>query len=165
MTENFKVLSDAEYDKLIDAISLITVYIAGADGEIDSDELEWAEKVTSIRAYNTPMDLKKFYEEVGTDFADRVDNYVKTLDTIEHRNSTVEAKLAELNPILAKLDERTGAAMYSSLVSFATHVAKASGGFLGFFSISAEEKALLDLKMIDPIVWEPEEDEEETTNE
>ena len=160
MIENFKMLNEAEFDKLKDAISLITVYIAGADGNIDADELEWAEKITSIRSYNAPDGLSKFYEEVGVDFQERIDKYVTSLDSIELRNSTVEQKLTELNPILAKLDLRIGAALYKSYVSFAKHVAKASGGFLGFFSIGPDEKALLDLKMITPIIWTSEEDEE-----
>jgi len=158
MTEYFKVLSDAEFDKLKDAISLITVYIAGADGNIDEDELKWAEKITSIRGYSTPDGLKDFYEEVGKDFQERVTNYVESLTDLDTRNKTAEEKLAELNPILAKLDTRVGAAMYTSYTSFATHVAKASGGFLGFFSIGPEEKAVLDLNMITPIIWEPEDD-------
>ena len=158
MTEKFKVLSEAEFDKLKDAISLITVYIAGADGEIETEELKWAEKITSIRSYFADNDLKKFYAEVGIDFKERVIKYAKTLDQLEVRNQTVEQKLAELNPIMAKLKPRVGAALYKSYISLANHVAKASGGFLGFFSISAEEKAILDLKMINPIVWEVEND-------
>lgn len=161
MIENFKMLDEAEFDKLKDAISLITVYIAGADGEIDSDELKWAEKITSIRGYNATDGLNKFYEEVGVDFQERVDKYVASLDTLELRNKTVEQKLSDLNPILAKLDTRIGALLYKSYISFAKHVAKASGGFLGFFSIGPDEKALLDLKMLTPIVWKGEEEEEE----
>ncbi len=159
MTEYFKVLSDAEFDQLKDAISLITVYIAGADGKIDEDELQWAEKITTIRGYSTPDGLKGFYEEVGLDFHDRVAKYVEDLSDLEVRNRTVEQKLSELNPILAKLDTKLGAALYSSYTSFATHVAKSSGGFLGFFSIGPEEKAVLGLKMITPIVWEEEEED------
>lgn len=158
MTEYFKVLSDAEFDNLKDAIALITVYIAGADGNIDSDELEWAKKITEIRSYSTPEGLKGFYEEVGLDYQERVDKYVASLDELELRNKTVEQKLSELNPILAKLDTKLGAKLYKSYVSFAKHVAKASGGFLGFFSIGPAEKAVLDLNMINPIVW-VEEDE------
>lgn len=158
MTENFKVLSDADFDKLKDAISLITVYISGADGNIDSEELKWAEKIASIRRYNTPGDLKKFYQEVGVDFQRRVMGYVSSLKDLETRNKVVETQLSELNPILEKLNPKIGAALYESYVSFAKHVAKASGGFLGFFSIGPEEKAILDLKMIKPIVWVPNED-------
>lgn len=158
MTEYFKVLSEAEKDKLKDAISLITVYIAGADGKIDEDELKWAEKITTIRGYSNPESLKEFYDEVGVDFQKRVDNYLKNLDTLEVRNKEAAQKLEALNPILAKLNPKLGALLYSSYVSFAKHVAKASGGFLGFFSIGPEEAALLDLEMITPIIWEEEEE-------
>lgn len=158
MTEYFKVLSDAEFDKLKDAISLITVYIAGADGEIDEDETKWAEKVTKIRSYNLPEKLASFYEEVGVDFHDRLENYMSSLSDLETRNSTVEKALTDLNPILAKLPTKLGAELYSSYISFAKHVAKASGGFLGFFSIGPKEAALLDLEMITPIIWDEEEE-------
>ncbi|MEM9548138.1 MAG: hypothetical protein AAGA77_19310 [Bacteroidota bacterium] len=165
MTTYFNALSNEEYDKLKDAISLITVYIAGADGNIDSEELEWAEKITSIRSYSTPDGLKEFYESVGLDFQERVDNYISTLADLDHRNSTAEQKLAALNPILAKLDPKIGARLYKSYITFAEHVAKASGGFLGFFSIGPEEKAVLDLKMIEPIIYTEEEDSTEDENE
>lgn len=154
MTENFKVLSDEEFDKLKDAISLITVYIAGADGKIETNELEWARKVTDIRGYTLPGALKNFYAEVGEDFEERVKNYVQTLDSIDVRNATAAKKLSELNPIMAKLPAKIGAALYKSYISFAEHVAKSSGGFLGFFSVGPEEKAILGLKMITPIEYE-----------
>lgn len=158
MTEYFKVLSDAEYDQLKDAISLITVYIAGADGDIDEDETKWAEKVTKIRSYSLPESLAGFYEEVGVDFHDRLENYVSSLSDLETRNKTVEQALTALNPILAKLPTKLGASLYNSYVSFAKHVAKASGGFLGFFSIGPKEAALLDLEMLTPIIWDEDED-------
>lgn len=159
MTEDFKVLSGSEYDQLKEAISLITVYIAGADGEVDSDETEWAEKVTKIRSYNLPEVLAGFYEEVGENFHDKVKSYIVSLNDLDTRNVFVAEKLTALNPILAKLHPKLGSELYSSYVSFAKHVAKASGGFLGFFSIGPKEAALLDLEMITPITFE--EDEEE----
>ena len=159
MIKYFKGLSDEEIDKLKDAISLITVYIAGADGDIEEDELEWAKKIADIRSYSLKDGLEEFYEEVEADFAERVQKYVERLSDLETRNSTVENRLTELNPILAKIEPKMGALLYSSYVSFAEHVAKATGGFLGFFSIGPEEKALLDLKMLTPIVYVPEEDE------
>lgn len=160
MTEHFKVVSDSEFDQLKDAISLITVYIAGADGKIDENETEWAEKVTNIRSYSLPEGLKEFYEEVGVDFQTRLEHHMSTLSDITVRNNTVAEKLTALNPILAKLPTKLGAALYSSYISFAKHVAKASGGFLGFFSIGPKEAALLDLEMITPIIWEEEEEEQ-----
>ncbi len=158
MTEYFKVLSDSEYDQLKDAISLITIYIAGADGEIVEDETNWAKKIAKIRSYTLPESLKEFYLDVGVDFQDRIDNYMKTLSNMQTRNNTVSEKLTALNPILAKLPPKLGATLYGSLKTFAKHVAKASGGFLGFFAIGPAEAALLDLEMITPIVWVEEEE-------
>ncbi len=158
MTEYFKVLSESEFDQLKDAIALITVYIAGADGKINEDETKWAEKITKIRSYSLPSALTKFYEEVGVDFHERMENYMTALSDLETRNSTVATKLTALNPILAKLSPQLGATLYNSYLSFAKHVAKASGGLFGFFSISAKEAALLDLEMITPIIWEEEEE-------
>lgn len=157
MTEYFKVLSDAEFDQLKDAVSLITVYIGGADGEFDDEEFEWAEKITKIRSYNLPESLATFYEQVGVDFHDKVEDLKKTLTDVTSRNKYVEEKLTALNPILAKINPKLGAELYSSYISFAKHVAKASGGFLGFFSIGPKEAELLDLNMITPIIWEEEE--------
>lgn len=158
MTEYFKDLSDAEFDQLKDAISLITIYIAGADGKINEDETKWAEKITKIRSYSLPSSLSGFYEAVGVDFHERMENYMTTLSDLETRNSTVAKKLTALNPILAKVSPKLGATLYNSYLSFAKHVAKASGGLLGFFSISPKEAALLDLEMITPIIWEAEEE-------
>lgn len=160
MTEYFKVLSEDEFEKLKDAIAIITIYIAGADGDIEEEETEWAEKVTKIRSYNLPDALASFYEEVGEDFHDRLESYKTQLNTVALRNAYATEKLTALNPILAKLNTRLGASLYDSYISFAKHVAKASGGFLGFFSIGPKEAAVLDLEMITPVIWE--EDEEGT---
>jgi len=160
MTEYFKALSDAEYERLKDSIALITVYIAGADGSIENDELVWADKVTKIRAYNLPEGLKGFYKEVGIEFQDKVDHFMNTLPKeVEQRNVVAEEELAKLNPILAKLNPKLGSRLYNSLLSFAKHVAKASGGLFGFFSIGPKEMKLLDLDMIEPIEYDEEEGE------
>lgn len=153
MTEYFDVLELEEYQQLKDAIALITVYIAGADGDIDKDEQEWAEKVTKIRSYNLPNELGSFYKDVGTEFSEKLSGFKNELNTLEIRNNTVTKRLSALNPILAKLDPIMGSALYNSYISFAKHVAKASGGFLGFFSVGPEEASLLELKMITPIEY------------
>lgn len=160
MTEYFKVLDPAEYKQLTDGISLITVLIAGADGQIDEDETKWAEKITKIRGYALPEQLNEFYNDVGVDFQERLDYYVqKHSGTHAEIMQSVSDDLAKLNPVLAKLNPVLGATLYTSYTSFAKHVAKASGGFLGFFSVGPEEAKWLTLPMITPIEM-PEEEEE-----
>ena len=145
---------------MLDAIPVITLLIAGADGVIDDDELEQSKKITKIRGFSGHEALQEFYDKVGEDYADRFDRWLKVIpkDTAE-RTEHLSSRIAQLNPILAKLDVVWGARMYDSYTSFAKHVAKASGGFWGFGSINKEEEALIGLPMLTPIVL-PEEDEQ-----
>ncbi len=154
MTEHFNVLNAEEYGQLKDMVSYITIYIAAADGEIGEEETKWAEKVTKIRSYNLPEDLRSFYKDVGVGFHDKLEGLRASLPK-EHaeRMNVLESNLGAINPVLGKLDPMLGAEMYKSFKSFALHVAKASGGFLGFFSVGPKEAELIELSMIDEIVY------------
>lgn len=155
MTEYFKELNSDEYRKLKDAVSLIAVMIAGADGDIDTKETAWAEKIARIRTYNSPEEILGFYKEVGLDFKERLEAHIEELPGgSTERVEIISGRLAQLNDVLAKLNPEMGALVYRSFTSFAKHVAKASGGFLGFFSISSEESSLIELPMINPIAHE-----------
>jgi len=46
-------------------------------------------------------------------------------------------------------------------LSFAEHIAKASGGIMGFFSVNAAEAKLIQLPMLHPIIYTPSQEEEE----
>lgn len=69
-----------------------------------------------------------------------------------HAQKLEDAKnsLKRVNQTLSQLDEDIANNIYNSLLSFAKHIAKVSGGILHMGGISPEEKELLDLKMIDP---------------
>jgi hypothetical protein len=153
MLEQFKGISMEEYDQLKSSISMITVLIAGADGTIDRKEKEWAEKVTNIRSYSLPDGLKEFYLDVGEDFQERLDKFIDQYSgDVESRNQRIAKVLAELNSVFPKIHDREIAmALYESLLSFARHVARASGGFLSWGSINVLEKKLMSLDMIDPV--------------
>lgn len=153
MIEQFEGISEAEHETLKDAISLITVLIAGADGSIDRKEKEWAEKVTNIRSYSLPQGLKDFYLEVGEDFQARLDTFIDRFSgEVETRNREISLELAKLNQIFPKIQDRESAvALYESFISFARHVARASGGFLSWGTINVHEKKLMPLDMIQPV--------------
>ena len=154
-------LTTVENDKLKKAISLITVLIAGADGNIEKEELTWAKKIAGVREYGPPTILHRFYQEVGVDYEETVNSLIATLpQETNERTAVISEKLAELNPILAKLDNGMAYAYYKSFVTFSEHVAKATGGILGFFSVSSEEKSLMTLPMIDVIEFDESAEEE-----
>ena len=160
MIPQFEGLSEEQKDLMYDAIPLITIYIAGADGKIDEKEAAWAKKVTEIRSYAHHESLQEFYTNLGKIYSDRFNRYNDSLPSdIAARTAAIEEKLAGLNKILPSLDVNFAARYYKGLLSFATHVAKASGGFLGIGSISRDEEKLMTLDIITPITFE--EDQEE----
>lgn len=152
MIQEFSGLNQDEQQLLVDAIPLVTILIAGADGNIDSNEIAWAERLTEIRGYAHPGNLNAYYDLVGKDFSQRLEAMINNLpkDTAA-RQAEVSNRLAALNAVLPKLEFNFAHRLYNSLTSFAEHVAKSSGGFLGFSSVSQEEAELINLPMIDPV--------------
>ena len=163
MLNNLGALNEEEKQELYDAIPVITLLVAGADGDIDDLELAKSEKITRIRGFSGDEGLQEFYDHIGTDYHDRLQRWLKVVpqDTDE-RTAELSARLEKLNPILAKLDVEWGAKLYKSFTSFAKHVARASGGFLGIGSVNNAEAHVMGLPMLTPIVFEEEGlDEEE----
>lgn len=164
MIPQFEGLSDSQVTLMYDAIPLITIYIAGADGKIDQEEKEWAEKVTKIRSYSYHESLQEFYTNLSESYSGKLNSYIAALpNTTEERTIAIREKLAGLNSVLSKLDVNFAARYYKGLLTFAEHVAKASGGFLGFGSVSRAEEQLMGLDMITPIHLD-EDDENEITD-
>ena len=159
MKTNFETLSAAEYEKLRQSVAWVAVLIAGADGKIDSDELSWASKIAKIRAYASPDILHDFYQDVGEDFDEYLQSIIDNSPQDSNARTTIASdKIAEIDPILAKLAPYIAFRVYDSLKSFAIHVAKASGGFMRMWSISHEEDKFIKLPMLTevPEVDEPE---------
>ena len=152
MLEKFNDITQEELRDLLDAIPLITLLIAGSDGTIDTKETAWGKKIAKIRSYNYDAELKAYYMQVGEDFTERIDFYLGSFPSdTEARTGAISEKLANLNPILAKIDEDLALDLYTSFRSFAKHVAKASGGFLGMGKMGPKESALIGLDMIHPV--------------
>lgn len=160
MSEYFTNLNQEEKTALSDALALITVLIAGADGSFEQEELEWAEKVTHIRSYKLKGELKSYYESVEDQLMEKIQYFIDQMPSnVGERSAQISERLSDLNPILAKLEPAVGSKLYQGFLSFADHVAKASGGMMGFFSVNAEEAKWIGLPMIQPIVFEGDEEE------
>lgn len=155
MIQGFDKVNETQFQVLKDAIAWITALIAGADGEIDKEETDWAEKLTKIRSYANPNDLTPFYQEVGVDFHDSLHAILSALPIgKKEREQILSDKLAQVNEILPLIDNKLAHELYNSYLSFAKHVAQQTGGFLGFFSIDKQEGELIPLSMITPIELE-----------
>lgn len=160
MDQKLSALSVEAIAKLKDAHAYITILIAGADGNIDKNELAWAEKIVQIRTYTGDEGMQEFHDQVNAELPGKIKAFMASLPSdIQARSQIVSDKLSELNPILASLDPSTGAYLYKGYLSLASRIAKASGGILSFFSIGPEEKKWMGLPMLTPIEYDPEEEE------
>lgn len=150
MLRSFEQLEEAEQQLVLDAIPLITILVAGADGEMDADEVAWAEKLANIRSFDFNNKLNRYYEQVNKGFEQRLNHYNEALPTeTEARLRAVTEKLTEINGILRKMDELDAVLLYKNFKSFAKHVAKASGGIMRWLSIGPREAEVIELPMMD----------------
>ncbi len=160
MSTYFVTLTEEEKSLLKDAVPLIAVLISGADGVFSKSEIESAKKITHIRSYNLKSDIKEFYKEVDVDIVEKINYYIETLPGgVQQRNDIIIDKLAALNSIFDKIEQPKRYNLYKGFLTFAEHIAKSSGGVLGFFGVNSEEAKLISLPMLHPIPFY--EDEEE----
>jgi len=152
MIEHFENITPEEFKTLTHTISRITILVGGADGTLDKDETAKAAKIAKIRTYSNAESLHGFYKEVGADFQAVLDAEFDSLPGIvDDRSNVLVEKIKMVNDILPKLDATIGHELYKSYLSFAKHVAKSSGGFLDFLSVSGAEAKWMNLEMINPI--------------
>lgn len=161
MIPQFEHLNSTEKELMYDAIPLITILIACADGELTHQERSWAEKITRIRSYSYHESLREFYLNVGKNYQEKLDYFLlKYPLSVERRTSMITKELSKLNAILPKLEEVFAWRYYTSLLSFAKHVARSTGGFWGWSAINDAERKLLGLDMINPILLQVKPEEE-----
>ncbi|MEM1325998.1 MAG: hypothetical protein AAGI23_08600 [Bacteroidota bacterium] len=150
---HFESLTEQEKQILFDAIPLISILVAGADGDIDDEEYKWVEKLTHIRTFdNNSERVHDYYEQIDGMVDDRIDSYLKMLSKDpKQRREEVSVELAKLNDVLPKIDHYYAVDLYQSFLSFAEHIAQASGGILRFLTIGPKEDKVVDLPMIEPV--------------
>lgn len=150
MPQALSTLDTADKQLVLDALPLVTLLIAGADGSVDDSELKHAEKTAYVRSYNSDSEVKEYYEHAYAAFEDRLAFYLdKFPGVLEDRQTEIVALLEQLNGILPKLDGHFTEELVTSLRSFAKHIAKADGGFLGStFAITEKEEELISLPML-----------------
>ena len=145
----FQNLPKEELQLLLDAPILVTILIGGADGNLDTQEKNWGEKLAQIRAKSNDSFLQDYYELAAKDFSERLEFIFSTFpDEPEERCDMISEILSHLNDIYKHLDINFVIELNKSLRSFAQQIAEASGGILGFGAESYQEQQWVDLGMI-----------------
>ncbi|MFY0686064.1 MAG: hypothetical protein JXQ90_02815 [Cyclobacteriaceae bacterium] len=149
MIKEFENLRDDEVEVLLDAPVYVAILIAGADGDIDKSERKEAIEVARNKQSRAREQLADYFKKVGERFEDRFNTLVESLpDDADERMSAIVAELRKLNFIFKKLDKNFTIKLYASLKDLAKKIAEASGGIMGYLSVSYEEKKMMELKMI-----------------
>ncbi len=144
-------LSAGDKDKLIDAIPLITAYVAFADGRLDASEVNTARRLNTLKKHRKDLSqsVRKYYEEVINSFDDRFEKLVGTLpDEEAPRMDVLENKLRSLNAVLEKLDPLHAYELYKTFKSYAKRVAKSEGSFLGMGGVGPKQDKAAQLEML-----------------
>ncbi len=150
MIHPLRRLNDEEREQLFHVPSLITVLIAGADDNIQREEITWAAAVVNYRTLTGDELLYTYYDEVNASFDAGVELILeKCPKGLNERTLYLKREIAQINPVLKKLDQVYRNALIASWKSLAKQVARATGGFLGVGAISKQEEELLGLEMIE----------------
>ena len=149
MIPEFDKLSATEIDLMLKAPILACILIAGADGNIDRNEIQGAIELAQKKQKRSKANLLEFYRYVGEDFEDKLKIVIQSypLKALQ-RNPILIDELSNLNKILPKLDKPFALAFYHSIKEIAQKMAEASGGVLGLNKIGEEEAKYLSLPMI-----------------
>ena len=123
--------------------------IEGADGNSEKSERKEAIDVAHSKQSRAREQLVDYYKLVGESFESKFNKLIDELpESAEERNKVLTAELRKLNFILPKMDKNFGVKLHASLKELAKKIAEASGGVLGYLSVSYEESKLIELQMI-----------------
>lgn len=149
MIKEFEKLREDEIEVLLKAPALVALLIAGADGNIDKSERREAIDVARSKQSRAREQLVDYYKWVGERFETEFNQMIDEMpDNAEERTKIITQELRKLNFIFPKIDKNFTIKLYASFKDLAKKIAEASGGILGYLSVSYEEERLMELGMI-----------------
>lgn len=152
MIPEFEPLREDEIQVLLKAPVYVAILIAGADGKIDKSERREAIDVARTKQSRSREQLAAYYKLVGEKFEENFNALIDELPSgTDARISAITTELRKLNFILQKVDKNFAIKLIASLKDLAKKIAEASGGVLGYLSVSYEEARLMELKMLKEI--------------
>ncbi len=140
----FDNLSEAELTFLKEVPVLATILVAGADGNIDLDEKKAAKELMRVKSYTAVDELKEFFKEVSDNFPGTLERLTERYpENSKARNGEIREHLKQTQVIFDKMDRFYSEVFVDTVEELARTVAEASGGVLGYLSISKPERRSL----------------------
>jgi len=155
MVPQLDSLSTEEQEFMHKAPILVCILIAGADGDIDRDEIKGAISQANKKQRSANNSLTRLYSEIGEDFEDKLKVLLQYYPVeVTQRNPMITEELMRLNQLLPRIDRDFAIQFYKSICDLAMKVAKSSGGWFGMKSIGEAEAKYVKLPMIkDPAAY------------
>lgn len=148
MIKQFKKLEPQEAEILLKAPILVCILIAGADGQIDRNEIKEAISMAGKNKATLNV-LSDYFNEVSDDFEDKLKIVMQNYPyEFTQRNPIVIEELATINTIWQKLDAEFAGSFYEMLLELAEKIATSSGGWLGIKAVGSEEAKYVKLPML-----------------
>lgn len=146
----FAELSESEKELMFLTPALVTILIAGADNNIDELEKKMAHYLTKLKKTTSEPNLENYFTLVSNNFNEVLERQIAELPGMaKFRNPYIREELTKVNDILKVLDSEFAMNFYTHIKEIAKYVAEASGGVMGYLSVSKEEAQALDnLEMI-----------------
>ncbi|HYV53212.1 MAG TPA: hypothetical protein VE933_01385 [Chitinophagaceae bacterium] len=153
MIPQFDRLSQGEQEFMYKAPILVAILIAGADGEIDRNEIEEGIAQAKKKQKMASPEMMELFREISEDFEDKLKIVLQSYPVeVSQRNALIVDELSQLNMVFPKLDRDFSIQYYQSICDLAMKVAKSSGGLLGMHSVGSAEARYVKLPMIkDPV--------------
>lgn len=150
--DGFKELTKEEFSLLVDAPALITVLIAGADGEVDQAERRRSEDTMRMLTRDKSGVLRQYYALVTEIFWAKMNGFLTEFpDNPSTRNQLIAARLQLINPVLAKLNLETAYDLFQGFKALAEATAHSSGENTHKRGVGSEEAVWVELPMLDEI--------------
>lgn len=149
MLYQLKDLSERERQIVKYAPVWVTLYVACADNDIQTTEIDRAKEIIQIKSYTEKNDVRELYKLLNTTIDEEIDLALKELSADgAERLAFLEENIGKLNDIFPKLDSTYAKQYYRSLRSLAREVAKSGSGFFGIGIISGLEEKAIKLPML-----------------
>jgi hypothetical protein len=149
MVSQLDDLTEGEQEFMHKVPILVCILIAGADGDIDRDEIKEAISQAKKKQRNASDAMMRLYGEIAEDFEDKLKVVLQAYPVeVSQRNPIIVEELSQLNQVLPKIEKSFATHFYQSICDLAMKVAKSSGGWFGLKSVGEAEAKYVKLPMI-----------------
>jgi hypothetical protein len=149
MIEQIQHLNQEEQELVLQAPLYVSLLIAGADGDFNSEEKKRIVQLVHTKTFSERYELRELYRSLADDVEVQLRQMIAGLpDDTEERQQLLSDLLARLNPVFPKLEKTFARNLYKSLRQFAHFVANAEGGFWKISAVNQAEREWINLPML-----------------